>query len=190
MAPPNRGPIVSKPVREVHHSPLHYKISSQEPSSQQFEVINYERKFWGNSLPETRLETRSFPALAVTIVLWAPETQGPWSAHNMIHIWSMSYISDRTWHTSLLSESRVYGKTNGTKELAKSSENFKHNQSLQSWAIYLNKLCTVTWKAAFEPQKRNNIPNTITRFNNGRHWHTSIAWLLTYKAIKTNDMKP
>lgn len=73
---------------------------------------------------------------------------------------------------------------------AKSSKTFKHNQSLQSRAIYLNKLCTVTWKAAFEPQKRNNIANTITRFNNGRHWHTSIAWLLTYKAIKTYDMKP
>mmetsp|Transcript_67816 Transcript_67816/g.151895 ORF Transcript_67816/g.151895 Transcript_67816/m.151895 type:complete len:206 (-) Transcript_67816:1547-2164(-) len=30
--------------------------------------------------PEINEDTRSFPALAATMVLWAPETQGPWSA--------------------------------------------------------------------------------------------------------------
>lgn len=33
-----------------------------------------------------RLETRSFPALAQTIVLWAPDTAGPWSAVTIKHI--------------------------------------------------------------------------------------------------------
>ena len=36
--------------------------------------------------PEVREDTRSFPALAVTIVLWAPETAGPWSAVTIRHI--------------------------------------------------------------------------------------------------------
>ena len=30
--------------------------------------------------PEVRLEMRSLPARAQTIVLWAPDTAGPWSA--------------------------------------------------------------------------------------------------------------
>ena len=33
-----------------------------------------------------REDTRSFPALAVTIVLWAPDTAGPWSAVTIRHI--------------------------------------------------------------------------------------------------------
>mmetsp|Transcript_16763 Transcript_16763/g.23477 ORF Transcript_16763/g.23477 Transcript_16763/m.23477 type:complete len:221 (+) Transcript_16763:378-1040(+) len=33
--------------------------------------------------PEHREETRSLPALAATMVLWAPETAGPWSAVTM-----------------------------------------------------------------------------------------------------------
>ncbi len=41
-------------------------------------------------IPETRLETKSFPARAVTIALCAPDTQGPWSAHSIIHICSPS----------------------------------------------------------------------------------------------------
>ena len=36
--------------------------------------------------PETRDDTRSFPALAVTMVLWAPDTAGPWSADTIRHI--------------------------------------------------------------------------------------------------------
>jgi len=36
--------------------------------------------------PDVREETRSLPALAVTIVLWAPDTAGPWSADTMRHI--------------------------------------------------------------------------------------------------------
>ena len=36
--------------------------------------------------PETSDETRSFPALAQTMVLCAPETAGPWSAVIMRHI--------------------------------------------------------------------------------------------------------
>lgn len=36
--------------------------------------------------PEVRLEIRSLPARAQTIVLWAPETAGPWSAVTMRHI--------------------------------------------------------------------------------------------------------
>ena len=38
------------------------------------------------SSPETRDETRSFPALAQTMVLCAPETAGPWSAVIIRHI--------------------------------------------------------------------------------------------------------
>ena len=37
------------------------------------------------SSPETRQLIRSLPARAVTIVLWAPDTQGPWSAHSTTH---------------------------------------------------------------------------------------------------------
>lgn len=33
-----------------------------------------------------RLETRSLPALAQTMVLWAPDTAGPWSAVTIRHI--------------------------------------------------------------------------------------------------------
>lgn len=33
-----------------------------------------------------RLEIRSLPARAQTMVLWAPETAGPWSAVTMRHI--------------------------------------------------------------------------------------------------------
>lgn len=36
--------------------------------------------------PEVRLEMRSLPARAQTIVLWAPETAGPWSAVTIRHI--------------------------------------------------------------------------------------------------------
>lgn len=36
--------------------------------------------------PEVRLEMRSLPALAQTMVLWAPETAGPWSAVTIRHI--------------------------------------------------------------------------------------------------------
>jgi len=36
--------------------------------------------------PETREETRSLPALAQTMVLWAPDTAGPWSAVIIRHI--------------------------------------------------------------------------------------------------------
>jgi len=36
--------------------------------------------------PDVREDTRSFPALAVTIVLWAPDTAGPWSAVTIRHI--------------------------------------------------------------------------------------------------------
>lgn len=43
----------------------------------------------------------------------------------------------------------------------------------------LDKFGTVTGKAALEPQKRDNITHPVTLFHNGRHWHTSIAWLLT-----------
>mmetsp|Transcript_91097 Transcript_91097/g.244282 ORF Transcript_91097/g.244282 Transcript_91097/m.244282 type:complete len:231 (-) Transcript_91097:87-779(-) len=35
--------------------------------------------------PEISEETRSLPARAATMVLWAPETQGPWSAVVMTH---------------------------------------------------------------------------------------------------------
>ena len=38
------------------------------------------------SKPDVRLEMRSLPALAQTIVLWAPETAGPWSAVTIMHI--------------------------------------------------------------------------------------------------------
>ena len=38
------------------------------------------------SRPETRDDTRSFPALAVTMVLCAPDTAGPWSAETIRHI--------------------------------------------------------------------------------------------------------
>ena len=36
--------------------------------------------------PEVRLEMRSLPARAQTMVLWAPETAGPWSAVTIRHI--------------------------------------------------------------------------------------------------------
>jgi len=36
--------------------------------------------------PDTREDTRSLPARAQTIVLWAPETAGPWSAVTIRHI--------------------------------------------------------------------------------------------------------
>ena len=38
------------------------------------------------SSPEVRLETRSLPARAQMMVLWAPETAGPWSAVTIRHI--------------------------------------------------------------------------------------------------------
>ena len=56
MAPPNRGPMVSR--------------------------------------PETRQEIKSLPARAVTMVLWAPDTHGPWSAHSTTHI-SMNLVAYR-----------------------------------------------------------------------------------------------
>lgn len=36
--------------------------------------------------PDTRDDTRSFPALVQTMVLWAPDTAGPWSAVTIKHI--------------------------------------------------------------------------------------------------------
>ncbi len=36
--------------------------------------------------PEAREDTRSLPARAATMVLWAPETAGPWSAVTIRHI--------------------------------------------------------------------------------------------------------
>jgi hypothetical protein len=44
---------------------------------------------------------------------------------------------------------------------------------------YLNKLSAIARKAALEPQKRDNITNSITLFDNCRHRDTSIAWFLT-----------
>ena len=45
--------------------------------------------------PDTRLDTKSLPARAVTMELCAPETQGPWSAHIMMHI----YTVQKRWLT-------------------------------------------------------------------------------------------
>lgn len=57
----------------------------------------------------------------------------------------------------------------------------KYQHSYKVVKSYLDEMSTVTRKAAFEPQKRDDITNTITLFNNGRHWHTSIAWFFTCK---------
>jgi hypothetical protein len=58
------------------------------------------------SSPDTKLETRSFPALAVTIELWAPDTQGPWSAQSMMHIY-------KTYKTLLNQKNFMQEKTQG-----------------------------------------------------------------------------
>lgn len=42
--------------------------------------------------PDVRQEMRSFPALAHTIVLWAPDTAGPWSAVTIKHI-SINFVA-------------------------------------------------------------------------------------------------
>lgn len=55
---------------------------------------------------------------------------------------------------------------------------------------YLNKVSTVTWKAAFKPQERDNVAHTITLLNNRGHWYTSIAWLLTWKLRSTKHSRP
>ena len=92
---------------KIHYSLSRYQISSQEPVHSAILSNKFRERKPSNSnyLPETRLETRSFPALAVTIVLWAPETQGPWSAHNMIHICPMPYVLVKGQkNTYLLSE--------------------------------------------------------------------------------------
>ena len=44
---------------------------------------------------------------------------------------------------------------------------------------YLNKLCTVTGEAAFEPQEGDDITHAKTLLDYGRHWDTSIARLFT-----------
>ena len=44
------------------------------------------------SSPEQSDEMRSLPALAVTMVLWAPDTAGPWSAVTIKHI-SMNLLA-------------------------------------------------------------------------------------------------
>ena len=44
------------------------------------------------SRPEQRDDIRSFPALAVTMVLCAPDTAGPWSAVTIRHI-SMNLLA-------------------------------------------------------------------------------------------------
>lgn len=52
--------------------------------------------------PEVRLETRSLPALAQTMVLWAPDTAGPWSAVTIRHIsmnWQ-AYLGNLGTHTT------------------------------------------------------------------------------------------
>mmetsp|Transcript_23273 Transcript_23273/g.49556 ORF Transcript_23273/g.49556 Transcript_23273/m.49556 type:complete len:246 (-) Transcript_23273:27-764(-) len=55
--------------------------------------------------PLQRAETKSLPARAVTIVLWAPLTAGPWSAVTM-RIISMNFvISGGSWRRNQRSES-------------------------------------------------------------------------------------
>jgi hypothetical protein len=75
MAPPNRGPIVSKPVSGDYDSVFLLLYALRNPY-QQFiwrdfnkETKKKKKSSHGHSVPETRLETRSFLALAVTIVL-------------------------------------------------------------------------------------------------------------------------
>lgn len=45
-----------------------------------------ERELTMVSRPDVRLEMRSLPARAQTMVLWAPDTAGPWSAVTIRHI--------------------------------------------------------------------------------------------------------
>jgi hypothetical protein len=56
--------------------------------------------------------------------------------------------------------------------------------------IYLNKLSAIARQATLEPQKRDNISDSITLFNNCRHRYTRITWLLTCITIMHQKLPP
>lgn len=56
------------------------RVMSNKAKPPDYQVLTIVRR------PEVRLETRSLPALAQTMVLWAPDTAGPWSAVTIRHI--------------------------------------------------------------------------------------------------------
>lgn len=131
--------------------------------------------YYKYNVPETRLDTRSFPALAVTMVLWAPDTQGPWSAHNMMQIWFKSITSTVRTHAR---EMEWQKKANAFWIWKFPVTKNKGTLTFQVTS-YLNKACTVPGKTAFKPQQGNNITCTQSLFNNGGHGDSSIAWLFT-----------